>query len=295
MPSTQLSLLCNEIEQQYTDHFGKFYMYVSLLNTLVVRTKTFADGLPKYHKGFAFWRTNNLNLGEVSVEFTRQLNLYTKVFINTQPHWSTALYNVLMNYIRKGNITDLMYIIDKMLDHLDSIHEPLSHNQEVYKYIGFDQRKGDLRGFIKQVSALNQQLLLISDSGCNTALSVGVMLVGLTVILASVFSLIPGIIGLGLIVAGAGATYYYLTELEAQAEDLKQCLKELSKSMEQLPTDTSLFGDDKNFNEFYNAVVKPLPYAGITAIQQLVFDEEQWNAFERQREDMDRAFATVSI
>lgn len=45
MPSHQLALLCQQIEKQKTDHFGKFYMYVSLLNTLTARNKTFADGL----------------------------------------------------------------------------------------------------------------------------------------------------------------------------------------------------------------------------------------------------------
>lgn len=45
MLSSQLSSLSQQIEAQTTDHFGKFYMYVGLLNSITERKKTFTKNL----------------------------------------------------------------------------------------------------------------------------------------------------------------------------------------------------------------------------------------------------------
>lgn len=101
MPSSQLSSLCELIENQKTDHFAKFYMYVSLLNTLTVKNKTFVAGLPQY-TGF-FGTTTDLDIGgPLPIQFTKQLTFYAREFNNTQPHWSKTLQNVVMTYVRKG-------------------------------------------------------------------------------------------------------------------------------------------------------------------------------------------------
>lgn len=138
MPSTQLARLCEQIEKQATDHFGKFYMYASLLNSVAVRDKPFVEGLPKYS---SFFSTKELNIGgELPTEFTQQLTSYAREFINSQPQWSKTLHNIVMAYFRKGKITDLSYIIDQMLSHLLSIQGHQSHNHDIYQNINFIEK-----------------------------------------------------------------------------------------------------------------------------------------------------------
>ncbi|WP_454785962.1 hypothetical protein [Legionella sp. WA2024007413] len=295
MPSSQLALLCHQIENQNTDHFGKFYMYVSLLNTLTVRNKSFADGLPKYSSGLAFWRTNHLDIGkELSVEFIQKLDLYSREFMNTEPHWLKTLYNIVMVYIRKGTITDLTYIIEQMLNHLSAMQGYQSHNQDIYDYINFEQNKKGLAEFIKQVSDLNQQLLSIADSGCNTVLSTLAVATGLVLVLASVTSIAPLVIGLSLVVGGTFGIYHYVTQAEAQAKQLESQGNKIVETMSKLPQNVNFFGN-KNYSSFYAAAVKPLPYTVITALEQLMFDKSQQDELTKQRKQIDEVSTLLSI
>ncbi|KTD10638.1 hypothetical protein Lgra_1604 [Legionella gratiana] len=293
MPSNQLFLLCEQIEKQNTDHFGKFYMYVALLNTVTVRNKSFADSLPKYSRGLAFWRDNRLNIGEIPIEFTKQLDRYAREFINPQPHWSNTVHNLVLAYVRKGKVSDLTYIIDQMLHHLTAIQGHQSHNNNIYNHINFEEKKEGLIAFIQQISMLNQQLLSAVDSGCNTALSLLVITAGAVLVLASVFSLIPTVIGLGLVLGGSYAAYHFLTQAQEQTELLEEQMKQVAQKMQQLPRDESLFGDE-NYNAFYAAVIKPLPYAALTAAEQLMFDDSQKDELTGQREALDQVCAILS-
>lgn len=293
MPSSQLAILCEQIEKQNTDHFGKFYMYVSLLNTLTARNKTFADGLPKYSSAF-FWRNNHLDIGEIPTEFTQQLGQYSREFINLQPHWSKTLHNIVLAYFRKGKITDLAYIIDQMLSHLASIQGQLSHNHDIYTYIGFEKRKAGLVDFIQQVSTFNHQLLSAADSGCNTATSVLAVTTGLVLVLASVFSIAPLIIGLPLLVGGAYGVYHFATQAIEAMGQLDAQYKQTLKKMGEL-TSNGDYISDKNKASFYASVIKPLPYTVVTAGEQLMFDESQQKVLAEGREGLDEMFRILSI
>lgn len=291
MPSNQLAVICDQIEKQNTDHFGKFYMYVALLNTVTIRNKNFTESLPKYSSGLAFWRTNHLDIGEIPAELAKQLDNYVREFRNPQPDWTNTLYNIVLIYIRKGKISDLIYIIDQMLYHLAAVHGDQSHNNDIYNYIHFDEKKGSLTAFIQQISMLNQQLFATVDNGCNTALSLLTVLAGGVLILASVFSLIPTVVGLGLVVGGACAAYHFMTQCIEQASQLEKQIEQVFNKMGQLPHDESLYGDE-NYGAFYAAVIKPLPYAVLTAAEQLMFDESQQTELANNRQLMDQ-FCTV--
>ncbi|WP_454783245.1 hypothetical protein [Legionella sp. WA2022007384] len=290
MPSSQLAFLCQQIENQDTDHFGKFYMYVSLLNTLTARNKSFAEGLPQYSSLLPWKNDKPIKIGEISTDFTRQLNIYSREFINSQPNWSKALYNIVMAYIRKGNVSDLIYIIDQMLDHLSAMHGKQSHNNSIYVDINFDKKKEGLASFIKEISAFNQQVLSITDNSCNTVLS----LLGVTTGLVLLFTAIPIIISLPLVFAGLYGTYHFATEVISKAESLEAHLTQITEKMKKLPQDTSLFGD-ANHNTFFTAAVKPIPYAAVTAAEQLVFDESQQKQLKTGRDGLDSAFYWMGL
>ncbi|KTD67222.1 MULTISPECIES: hypothetical protein [Legionella] len=292
MPSSQLSSLCDLIEKQNTDHFAKFYMYASLLNTLTAKNKTFAGGLPQYT---GFWGgTTELNLGgPLPVQFTKQLAFYAREFENTQPHWSKTLHNVVMTYLRKGKISDLAHIIDMMLFHLAAIHGRQSHNNDIYKDISFDKNKEGLTQFIEKISALNHQLLSTADSGCNTALSLLAVTAGFVLVLASIASVWPLVVGLPLLLGGAYATYHYATKAKDQFEQLIAQGDQIEKMVKGLADDGKLSVGDKNQLTFFAAAVKPLPYALVTAGDQLVMDQSQKQKVTEYREKLDRAFSIL--
>ncbi len=274
MPSHQLTLLCKHIENQNTDNFGKFYMYVSLLNTVTVRNKSFQEGLPKYSKGLAFWQDNELHIGEeISSEFAEQVSDYSRQFINPQPSTLNTLYNITMAYFRQGKISDLIYIIDKMLNKLSLIHSKQSHNKNIYDYIGFKNKKSAIEDFIKQISLYNQLIISICDLGGNSVLSAAIAVTGLTLILASAVTIIPSLIGLALMVGGAYGAYFFASQVEEQMKKVETQLVQIEEKMLRLPNNRSLFSH-KNHNAFFNSIVIPLPYAALTALETLAFDEE---------------------
>ncbi|MCW8410183.1 hypothetical protein OQJ13_14480 [Legionella sp. PATHC035] len=294
MPSSQLSSLCELIENQKTDHFAKFYMYVSLLNTLTVKSKTFVGGLPEYS---GFFCTTNLDIGgDLPIQFTEQLTLYAREFNNTQPHWSKTLQNLVMTYVRKGKISDLAHIIDKMLYHLAAIQGKQSHNQSIYNGISFADKKEGLTQFIEKISAFNHQLLSTADSGFNTALSVFAVVTGFVLVLASIASVVPLIIGLPLLLGGGYGLYHYSTKAIDQIDKLANQIKPILDAVDGLGKDNPLFKDcDANQFVFLAAAIKPLPYALVTAGEQIVIDESQQKQVTQYREALDSAFRPLSV
>lgn len=295
MPSNQLSLLCEQIEKQDTDHFGKFYMYVSLLNSVAIRKKPFIESLPKYSRGLSFWKNDQLDIGkEIPVEFFSQLNSYSLEFINAQPHWSKSIYNTAMAYVRKGAVTDLAYIVDQMLNHLVEIDATRGHNENIYNYINFSEHKAGLIEAIGQAAVFNKQLLSVVDSSCNTALSVLAIITGSILVLATIFSVIPSVIGLGLVGGGLYGADYFYNQLEAQGQELKTQSEQLTCKSVDLATACVLDGDINSI-AFYAAAIMPLPYAALTIVEQLMVDASQQAELTRAREEMDKVSTLLSI
>ncbi|MDR3441955.1 MAG: hypothetical protein P4L65_02945 [Legionella sp.] len=285
MPSHQLSELCAQIEKQDTDHFGKFYMYVSLLNTVTDRRKTFDQGLPQYNRGLALWRNNTLNLGHISPDFKQQTQKYSTQFINENIDKARASRTLFMTYFRKSTISDLAYIIDQMLFHLTHVDEHLNQNKNLYDYLDFANKKAGLTVFIKQVSDFNKLLLSIADDGIHWALSAIVALAGAIVILASVFTLIPSLVGLGLMLGGIAAATYFVTEVAKQGEQVKPNGQLIAEKIRTLPQDRSIFGNDANHHAFFTSAITPFSYVKVTALEQLAATPEMkaQAAWERER------------
>jgi hypothetical protein len=295
MPSNKLSSLCQQIESQDTDSFAKFYMYVALLNTVSERKKNFTESLPKYSKGFALWQTEEMNFGKLPVDFYQQVNTYRREFINLQPSTSKSLYNIVMAYIRKGTISDLMYIIEQMLKHLTAIHGQQSHNNAIYEYIDFAEKKESITQFIREISEFNQLLLAVVDNSGHTAASLLFVVTGAILILASLFSLIPSLIGLGLIAGGVGAGSYFATQAIQHAQQLQGKMAEIGAKVTKLPQDTSLFGGDKNHLAFFTSIALPLLYAAITAAEQVMANARQQEQVTESRRELDAQVAGMSF
>lgn len=281
MPSKKLDLLCKQIENQDTDDFGKFYMYASLLKSVAVRNTTFTSGLPKCNNGVVFWKKNSLVLGELPKDFPEEVAAYAREFINTEPNVSNLFYNIAMTYIRKGNIADLIYVIDKMLTHLLAINSTQTHNQEISNHIDFMKKKPEIVKFIEQISACNQQLLSTVDSTCNTALFTGSFF-----LLSFIFSLAPSLIVLGLMAWSGYYAYSYAIQAYEQGIETGKKISLLGEELASLPQKTSLL-NNKNHNSFFTAIITPLPHAAITAGEQLVPNKSWLDTASKWHEQLD--------
>jgi len=146
--SNDLREIADQIEARNTDGFGKFYMYAALLNVVAVRNKTFAEALPKQRtlstalsgvganavNAVGKWvgaRGNvvstdqriQLELGEASAGGTNRLfydnvSKYQKNFEVKSPNVFIVIKNMMDAYLRRGQLTDLSFIVEKMNSHL---------------------------------------------------------------------------------------------------------------------------------------------------------------------------------
>lgn len=223
----------------------------------------------------------DLYIGKLPQDFSNEVAAYAREFINTEPNISNLFYNIAMTYIRKGNIADLFYIIDKMLTHLQAINNTQSHNQEISTFVGFIEKKPEIVKFIEQVSACNQQLLSAIDSTCNAVLFTGAAL-----LLAFIFSLAPSLLILGLMAGGAYYAYSYAIQAYEQGVETGKKITLLGEKLKSLPQETSLLSN-KN-HSFFTTIITPLPHAAITAGEQLAPNKSWLDTASKWHDQVDR-------
>lgn len=302
MPSSQLAFLCEQIENQKTDSFAKFYMYLSLLNCVSkADKKSFTDGLPRYARfmglgvELGLGGHADLNIGgNMSPEFTNVLEKYKRQFKNEAPYWTHAVQNIVFGYVRRGNITDLMHIMEQMLTHLNSIHGKQQYNEKICSSIGFLNKKTQISEFIGEIAELNRTILKASDSVVNISLSATAVVAGLIFVLGSVFTLIPTVIGLGLIGAGGYGIYSYASQLDNQLNNLMSFEQSLLAKLNQFPRNENLLSN-ANYKSFFASIIKPLPHAAITAIQQVSMDEKSQKDLSELHGQIDATYLQLGI
>lgn len=183
-----------------------------------------------------------------------------------------------------------------MLYHLAAIQGRQSSNHGIYSGISFADKKEDLTQFIEKISAFNHQLLSTADSGFNTALSAFAVVTGFVLVLASIASVVPLIIGLPLLLGGGYALYHYSTKAIGQIDELGNQIKLIQDSVKAIARENSLFeGSDYNQMVFLATAVKPLPYALAAAGEQIVIDESQQKQVTKYRHELDLEFARLRI
>ena len=132
MPSYALAELSKQIELQPTDHFGKFYLYATLLNTITVRKKNFLEGMPVYKdhsmRGFAAAGTKTvvsllqghrhtdtgtpIKIGSINDQFAEKVSQYQSQYEDIEPSFVRSVQNIFLAFARKGQLSELIFIID---------------------------------------------------------------------------------------------------------------------------------------------------------------------------------------
>lgn len=220
-------------------------MYISLLRTIGLKNTTFTANLPKYDRKLAVWQKEKLDIDILPLYFENDIATYISEFEFPNSSVFNTYKNMVLGYFRQGKSMDIFYIIDKALFHVKLIDKNSSHNKHLYQYLNFETEKEFLVDFMMQIAELNQLFLKTLDSAGNALISSSIAATGVILILASLFSLVPSIIGIGFVAGGAYAFINFLSQAEIHFNKIGDILENL-KSKDKTYS-------DKNSYSFFSA------------------------------------------
>ncbi|MCX7119423.1 MAG: hypothetical protein NTZ86_06120 [Legionellales bacterium] len=210
MPSQALTELSAKIESQKTDSFGKFYLYATLLNKITIRdrSKGFFDTMPVCTNTRTFFLTNtNINVGKLPIDFDGRVTIYQDQFDVNVPNFIFSIQRIFLSFLRKGQLSDLAFIIEKMSNHLtaEQMAED-SYNASIYTYSSFGTRKKSLENLLRSAQKVSK---LAQDTVDNAMYAV------ITIIAAILSLKITMLLGgllltLAMLAASGFATYTFL-------------------------------------------------------------------------------------
>jgi hypothetical protein len=279
MPSQALAELSAQIEAQDTDSFGKFYMYATLLNVVAVRDKSFQEALPEQTTAFSMVKTvfggstqdYKVKTGAIHGGFFADVKTYQSHYTQQVPDFFLVTQRILLTFIRKGQLSDLVFIIDKMNEHLNTT--PLAeskHNKAMHDGISFENHKALLNQFLNSV----QNITKLAQSGVDNGIY-GILTIIAAVLATKVTMALGGfLLTIAMLAAGGyAAALFFLSAIA--------CFKRIEQAHDntRLLSDQLLqHSDGTNYKEFIlNAVCKPIGYTAITIMEQTAATEAEYN------------------
>ncbi len=298
MPSNNLQSIINQIEQQDTDSFGKFYLYVALLHKVTMHDeKTFVELIPKKQGGFfgqlAGKGHNQLDVGKLSPEITGMVNEYSEQYKSGQYNPLGSVQTIMMAYLRKGKLADLVVIINKMHQHLSVVYEGSlnKNNKSIYRALDFTQKQHRIEGFLGEMSSISNLLLSSVDISGNFLISSVVALVGAVCLLASGLSLLPILVGTTLMVGGALSAYLCFEQIKNQYQQLAEKKKSVEDKVNNFPEDKSFLNSNENHKAFVSSILWPIAYTFPTFIESVLFNDEMAEQAAEMRKTLDLTMA----
>lgn len=300
MPSQALADISAQIESQDTDDFGKFYLYASLLNVLTIKQKSFLDTLPKYtpNSGGGLMRTvgsyvgatdaPELKTGKIDGSLTRMVADYKSELDVRTPDPVLVIQRVLLSFARKGQLSDLIFIIKKMNDHL--LSQPMAQSQYnafIFSDISFTNRQSGVKNLLNNAEAV---MSLAQKSVDNT------MYGFITVIAACIAAKITFALGgilltLAMLAASGYATYLFFQTANTAFDQIEQaadkCLK-ISEDMFDQQADTFL--QLNNFSFIIKSILAPIAYTGTTVREQLAPTSFLWRKAQESRTELNAKY-----
>ena len=311
MSSYALAELSKQIELQPTDHFGKFYLYATLLNTITVRKKNFLEGMPVYKdhsmRGFAAAGTKTvvsllqghrhtdtgtpIKIGSINDQFAEKVSQYQSQYEDIEPSFVRSVQNIFLAFARKGQLSDLIFIIDKMHAHLNTspMAEP-QYNGSIHDGISFGTRKenvGSLLTAARQVTTHAQNSVDNAKYGFGTIIA-AMLAIQLTMALGGIF------LTLAMLGIGACAAFYFLqsavTSFERIAGAASHC-ENLFEDMIKKQEDEIYAPNNLNF--IIKGVLAPIAYAGVTVHEQTASTDDEARSAAKVRKQLDSEYASA--
>lgn len=295
MPSQALAELSAQIERQKTDSFGKFYLYATLLHKITIRdrAKTFAQTMPFYsNKLTAGLTTTPVKIGELDSLFNAQVTNYQSQFDVKVPDFVLSIQRIALSFIRKGQLSDLAFIIDKMNEHLEA--EPMaeeSYNASIYSNASFHTRKESLYNLLQsaqQVSKLAHDIVDNTGYAFITIIAV-VLSLKLTLFLGGL------LLTMGMLAAGGYAAYYFLATAIACVDRIERAIEACDGVAQELfmKQAGNLMSPD-NLSFIINGVLAPIAFANVTVQEQTATDHEDYQISQQKREAVTEQFARLN-
>jgi hypothetical protein len=165
MSSSELQNIIDTIEGQDTDHFGKFYLYVSLLHKATVRDqRTFASLLPR-HNGGLFHKSRSVDVGSNLIELPGSIDAYSQQFNGKTYDPVNSAVTLVSTYFRTGKIMDLISIVKQMYSHLSLIERELTaNNRKIFDKLDFSHKQHQLLPLLQQLNQISDQYISMTDS-----------------------------------------------------------------------------------------------------------------------------------
>ena len=295
MPSQALTELSAQIESQKTDSFGKFYLYATLLKKITIRDRqqSFFDTMPVYsHMLTMGLTTTAIKAGNLDAALNSRVTNYQSQFDVKAPNFILSIQRIFLSFVRKGQLSDLAFIIDKMNDHLNAAPMAVeSYNAGIYSNASFDSRKKGLQELLRSTQNVSK---LAQDTVDNT------MYAFITIIAAILSLKITMLLGgllltLAMLAASGFATYAFLQTAYACFNSIESAVIACQEVGKKLYTEQARNAMTPNFLSFIiYGVLKPLAFANVTVREQTAVDMDEYLKTQTVREQLESEFAELN-
>ena len=130
MPSAALLKLSEQIDKPDNNSFVRFFLYAALLNSICnpKESRSFRDTIPKIDSIFS----KPMQTNTITSDFVEQLDNYKRNFDTQVIDPVSIIQRILMSFFRQGQISDLIFIINKLHANLNTDTEYFKKNSHVF-------------------------------------------------------------------------------------------------------------------------------------------------------------------
>ena len=303
MPSSALKEISDQIENQNTDSFGKFYLYAALLNGLTVRKKKiFEETLPSFTPNTAKAVSKTLlasmplspienpqlKVGKLEGTLLTQITNYQDKFNSPNLSVVSMLQKIFYFFLQRDQLNDLLFIIEEMNIHLKTT--PMAekaHNEFIFFQTSFDKRQEG----VKQLLAVAEKTIKLARASIHNYMYGCATIAVAVVALHFVFSMGGLLLTLAML-AGAGyATYYFfqtaMNSYKGIAASAQNCI-DIVKTMSEDQAVTIF--QENNLNFIIRSIVAPIAYMGVAVSEHLAVTEKEVTDNEASRATLDKIY-----
>jgi hypothetical protein len=294
MPSSALAEISQNIENLDTDSLGKFYMYAAVLEMITVRD-------PRHKNPFTLLPQDTKITSSLFNRFVGQA-----VDLNV-PHWSTdknkkvesyinqyaytpsasdnqsaledfvntvlVLKKLTLAYFRKGQLGDLNFINERMLDHLTMLSPECTFgkNKDLYNNIRFKEKKVIIEDILTKTKAVHDNGFAVIDSGFK-CLSFALLAIVGVVFVASLTHVLLGLVMISAGVFGACLAFSIAQACFSRMDHLIDDCQETPETIINTAVSDGLTNDTSTIDFIIKPIIVPLMFSGVTIAEQLDMD-----------------------
>ncbi|NDH67551.1 MAG: hypothetical protein EBY22_06515, partial [Gammaproteobacteria bacterium] len=226
--------------------------------------------------------TTKINVGGRDGRFNEMVTNYESQFDVKVPNFILSIQRIFLSFVRKGQLSDLAFIIDKMNDHLSS--EPMGeagYNASIYSNSSFESRKIALKALLQSAQEVSK---LAQDTVDNTMYAV------ITIIAAILSLKITMLLGgllltVAMLAASGFATYTFLQTAYVCVDRIQAAVLACEGVGATLYNEQAenIFAPD-NLSFIIIGVLKPIAFASVTVQEQMAVDKEDFQRSQVSRE-----------